>query len=365
MNRPVTPDEYRDQAERAYQEGDLDGARDACSQAIAGRSDFDRAWYLLGVIRARLADHAGAIAALSEALRIRPEFGDAERALAAIYLARKEHESAAGHYLRAIELGIADPVTQHEYAGVLEILERIDEAIAVRRALQAIHPDLEENNFNLASLTGEEPPARTPSSMTRATFDGYGDHFEEHLVEGLGYRGPDQLFEALTACGVGTDLRILDLGCGTGLCGARFKPLARRLVGVDLSEGMVAQARAKDIYDELHVADVFDYLAGPGEFDLVLAADVFVYIGDLGPVCAAVARLLSDEGLFAFTIEGGAEEGYRIVHEHRISHSPSYIEGLCRDHPFELARLDTCLLRRECGEDIPGAVVVMKKAGEN
>ena len=49
-------------------------------------------------------------------------------------------------------------------------------------------------------------------------------------------------------------LDVLDAGCGTGLCGALVAPFARRLLGVDLSEGMLAHAMEKSVYHELFKA---------------------------------------------------------------------------------------------------------------
>src|SRR5207245_6254227 len=93
-------------------------------------------------------------------------------------------------------------------------------------------------------------------------------------------------------------------GCGTGLCGDGFRPLARRLVGVDLSPGMLERARARGCYDELVCEELTAYVRRCEErFDLITAADVFCYFGDLTAVFAATAALLRPGGRFIFSVE--------------------------------------------------------------
>ena len=141
----------------------------------------------------------------------------------------------------------------------------------------------------------------------RRLFDQHAPDFDRALLERLDYRGPELLLDGGAAVG-GQPMRlgsVLDLGCGTGLAGAAFRPFCDWLVGVDISPGMIEQARAKGLYDRLVVADLLEFLAGEAgaQYHLVLAADVFVYCSDLAPIAAAVAGVLAPGGLFAFTVE--------------------------------------------------------------
>ena len=116
---------------------------------------------------------------------------------------------------------------------------------------------------------------------------------------------------------------MLDLGCGTGLAGMAFRPLVRRLTGIDLSPAMVARARAKQVYDRLDTDDLVQFLAAEqsngGVYDLVVAADVFVYLFDLAPVATAVAKVLRPDGLFAFTVENPRRRRCRARREAALS----------------------------------------------
>ena len=80
-----------------------------------------------------------------------------------------------------------------------------------------------------------------------------------------------------------------------------FRPFAAQLVGVDLSAAMIARAEAKGDYDRLVVGNLAaflsDEIAKAAQSDLVLAADVFVYVNDLAPVLADIAPVLAPRGV--------------------------------------------------------------------
>src|SRR4029077_10060116 len=128
-------------------------------------------------------------------------------------------------------------------------------------------------------------------------FDDYADRFDTHLVGILRYRAPHAILAALQDVCADRPPRFahaLDLGCGTGLMGEAIRPFAERLDGVDLSPLMLAKARAKLVYDRLAEAEIVAFVRGSPDraFDLVLAADVLVYVADLAPVFSEVARTL-------------------------------------------------------------------------
>jgi predicted TPR repeat methyltransferase len=135
-------------------------------------------------------------------------------------------------------------------------------AEAFERARAADPADSLGAAVRLARL-GATPPVAMPIGYIRALFDGYAPNFDAALTGGLSYRGPDMLLYAVArACG-GEAMRfenVLDLGCGTGLAGAAFRPFCERLTGVDLSRGMLAEARDKGLYDELVEAEAMTYL---------------------------------------------------------------------------------------------------------
>jgi predicted TPR repeat methyltransferase len=203
-----------------------------------------------------------------------------------------------------------------------------------------------------------------------ALFDEYCDRFDAHLVERLNYRAPQAVLQALrevcAARGRPFHFRhALDLGCGTGLMGEAIRPFADGLAGVDLSSGMLAKARAKLLYDELVRGELLAFLrdrprAGA---DLVLAADVLVYVADLQPIFGAVHAALGSSGLFAFTVqscgEDAAPEGYRLGHDNRFAHTQSYLRANASSQGFAVAHLSPVATRQDGGRDVEGCMVVL------
>jgi predicted TPR repeat methyltransferase len=159
---------------------------------------------------------------------------------------------------------------------------------------------------------------------------------------------------------------MLDLGCGTGLAGEAFRPFVARLAGVDLSPGMVEQARAKRLYDRLEAAELVQFLRGePADsYDLVLAADVFVYVADLAPALVGMARVLRPDGLLAFTVETHEGEGVRLAQTLRYAHSRDYVRTVLADAGLKSLRISETSVRTENGVPVPGLLMIATKAAD-
>ena len=175
-----------------------------------------------------------------------------------------------------------------------------------------------------ADLAGMRP------TYVTALFDQYAPKFEAALVDDLGYRGPALLLAAvLGACAAAGRPpafgRVIDLGCGTGLAARAFAGIADEMIGIDLSPRMIARARATGLYAEVDVAEIAEGLSRQpaASADLILAADVMVYVHDMTPLLAEVARVLTPGGLFAFTLESHAGEGVVLGEGLRSRREPS------------------------------------------
>ncbi len=173
-------------------------------------------------------------------------------------------------------------------------------------------------------------------TYVKRLFDQYAGRYDAALTERLNYRGPALLREAIDAAERRSGrpvhfAAILDLGCGTGLAGVTFRPLADRLIGVDLSPAMIEQAKAKDLYDRLVRADLAEFLATKprlaARYQLILAADVFVYVNDIAPIIAAAARLLPPDGLLAFTVETHSGDGAKLLPTLRYAYGEAYLRS--------------------------------------
>jgi len=210
---------------------------------------------------------------------------------------------------------------------------------------------------------GDRQNAMSAAYVT-ALFDDYAPRFDAHLTEKLRYSGPQALMAALEKLGLPFRFaRALDLGCGTGLMARALEGAAETLIGVDLSQRMLDEARKIGLYAELHQGDVVAFLDDqPQPADLILAADVLVYIGDLDPLLGAAARKLSPGGLFAFTVQGRAGEGFALGEDARYAHSEAYLRATASAAGLRIALLEPVSTRMDRGVPVPGLVLVLEPA---
>lgn len=209
---------------------------------------------------------------------------------------------------------------------------------------------------------GHLPPVAMPIGYIQSLFDGYAAKFETSLTGHLSYRGPQLLLDTLTRAGAPASFdNVLDLGCGTGLAGDLFRPLSKRLTGVDLSGGMLAVARTKTLYDDLVEAEAMTFLRGAdeGAYDLILAADVFIYFHELEQIGAPIARALKPGGLLAFSVETHDGDGVILRDTLRYAHSRAHVRAAIPG--LTLLSLEDASTRTEKGVPVPGLVVVAKK----
>jgi predicted TPR repeat methyltransferase len=283
--------------------------------------------------------------------------------------AEGDHAAAAELLEQCLEIAPDWAPAQFALGEARERLGDVAAAIAAyRRALACDPGDVLGASLALARLGAAPIPATAAPAYVARLFDQYAPRFDAHLLEGLGYHAPALLRDAVSLVCAGTQrpvhfARALDLGCGTGLTGVAFRDGVDRLEGVDLSAGMIAQARKKDTYDALHVGDVVDHLrALPASgFDLILAADVLVYIGDLAPLFTQLARTMARDGIFAFTAENDDGEGYVVGTDMRYAHSQNYIERISSEAGLTIPLMQAASTRNNKGAEVGGLVAVLAR----
>jgi len=231
------------------------------------------------------------------------------------------------------------------------------------RRFLALRPGNAEALHTVAALGGAPPPDRASEAYLSSLFDRYAGDFDRSLIEDLDYRAPELLFEAVSAALPGAAaLDVVDLGCGTGLAGVRFRAIALSLVGVDVSSGMLDRARARGIYDALERAELAAFLAArPGLFDLAVAADSFCYIGDLVPVFRAAAGALRPGGILAFTVEWRRGRGWKLTGSGRYAHNPAWLRRAASESGFVELSGREATLRLEYGKPVAGYVSLMRR----
>jgi predicted TPR repeat methyltransferase len=246
-----------------------------------------------------------------------------------------------------------------------EVRDRLgdrDGAVAAFQKAAAADPkDRHGAKLHLIRL-GAAPATAMPESYVRILFDGYAPKFDRALTEGLSYRAPELLLGAVQASGVTMKFAsALDLGCGTGLGGVAFKPFCDSLTGVDLSPAMLAQARAKNIYGRLAEGDVVAFLqAETAQYDLVLAADVYMYLDDLYPVLKAATAVLKPNATIAFSVETHDGDGIMLRDTLRYAHGATHVRGAIEQAGLTLVSLDSAATRTERGVPVPGLIAVVR-----
>ncbi|MBY0338189.1 MAG: methyltransferase domain-containing protein, partial [Acetobacteraceae bacterium] len=228
-------------------------------------------------------------------------------------------------------------------------------AEAARDAARRVKGRLaEQARFLLAALGDAPAPARAPAAYVRELFDAFAPRFDAELEGALAYRTPALLAEMLAGTPPG---RVLDAGCGTGISGAALKPFATRLEGVDLSPRMLEQARAKGLYDALHEADLLDMLPRrKAAWDVIAAADVLNYLGELGPVMAAIRAALKPGGVAVFSLEAG-ESGTVLGEGLRYRHGRDAAETAIAAAGLRVQEAREATLREEKGRPVAGLLL--------
>lgn len=280
--------------------GDLAGAADLLEQAAEIAPGFAAVWFTLGEVRARLGDRDGAVAAFRAAVAADPS----------------DRQGASLHLMRL----------------------------------------------------GQEPVGSMPAAYVRAVFDQYAATFDAALVERLAYRGPELLREAVVkACAAVSRApyfaRALDLGCGTGLSGEAFADMVEDMAGVDLSPQMVARAERRRCYRRVQAGDMMDFLRteSAGSADLVLAADAFVYLSALAPVCRESARVLRSSGLLAFSVETHDGAGVVLGPSLRYACDVATVNEALAAAGLQALSIEPGTTRLEAGAPVPGLIAVAVK----
>lgn len=322
-------------------------------------------WLCLGNLQKSEGGLAEAAESYLEALTIRPNWAEVQNNLGNVFKERGEFAAAENCYRQAMAANPALPGIQMNLCNALKLQDKTQEAIACYRQELAMHPDNEKARYLLATLEKNWLPEKAPRAYVQDLFNSYAKDFDRHLQESLGYKVPPILAEAVIQVLSEEAGRydILDLGCGTGLCGHYLQPVARSLVGVDLAQGMIDEADARGVYDRLVCGDVSEFLAEApdGSCDIVVAADVFIYIGELREIFQHTRRLLRPGGVFAFSEEIAQGQEIELTDSGRYAHSLAYIRRLGNDFGFEEVAAMPVDIR--CHKNLPvkGSIFIFRR----
>jgi predicted TPR repeat methyltransferase len=369
-------------------------AVEACTQAIKIKPDFASAYLHLGLAMRGQKDIAGARAHLARATEIDPKLVTAIHALAMLEAEAGELEKAA----KLFDDAIAIKPDRAGFQGLGQVLAKMGKerqakftrmqadqaaknaagvAAAATSALVATPassaiahledrltplPDAVKLHFALTATANLAPPQRIPLHAVAELFDRYADHFDAHLQGPLQYHVPEMIADTIIALLPGNNLDVMDLGCGTGLCGPLLRPWAATLQGVDIAQKMVKKARERGVYDRVEQGDLVETLRQfPRSFDLLVAADVLIYLGDLAPTFEAAIAALRPGGLFAFSIESCEGDRYQLRPGNlRFMHSKAYVQHLASIYGFKEESITPIAVRCEAEQPVAGYLAVLR-----
>lgn len=310
-------------------------------------------------------DYANTVALLGKVLQARPDDPHANMNMARAYLGMEMTEAAIPYYEKAVQLIPENAALLQDLGNAYQKTGRLPEALACFREVIRLEPDNPIQHL-VAALSGETTAA-APTAYVETLFDHSADTFDADLVGSLQYNVPAQLLALLQSHRSlpAGELDVLDLGCGTGLFGKEIAPYANSLVGVDLSQKMLGKAEILGVYDHLEQMDILPMIQNEpdGDYDLIAATDVFIYIGKLDGIFREAKRILKPQGILAFSTESldalpegrrrAGTENYQLNETGRYAHSMRYLRELA-----ETAGLTILASREDTGRIDNGQPVI-------
>jgi predicted TPR repeat methyltransferase len=340
-----------------HQKGDTTQARHWVAATLQLDPQHAVAWQALAVMEAEAGRLDEAEALFRGAISVRPDFTAAYQALAQLLRTRGKEEEA-----RAVLEQAAAPAKSQSPNAIAPT-----DAIAAFEQRLTMTQEAENGRFALAARHGFAPPPQLPHDSVVDLFDRYADRFDEHLRGKLEYRVPELIAETIAATKPDRPLDVLDLGCGTGLCGMLLKPMAGLIWGVDLSPVMLSKSNARGVYDYLELGDVVAVMnAMTQTFDLITGGDMLIYIGDLTPFFEAAVRRLRPGGRIIVSVEAGSGDRYEMGKKSlRYMHSHSYIQRLATMFGLKEESFAPITVRIEARVPVAGNLVTLLLPSEN
>jgi predicted TPR repeat methyltransferase len=315
----------------------------------------------LGVMYRGLNKLDDAEAMLNKAIAAQPDFPDAYHNLARVYWQMGRFEEAYSRIVAALNVYPRNPNIRRMLAAVYGLMGRVDDAAGVYREWLELEPGNRAARHHLAGCTGVDVPEQADDGYVEELFNSFANSFDAKLAA-LDYRAPQLVAEAVSRLLpiVAADLRVLDAGCGTGLCGPYLASRARELIGVDLSANMIELARARSVYTGFAKGELVAYLdrvAVP--FDVIVSADTLCYFGRLDRVAHAARQALRTGGLLIFTVEARTEGGraYELHAHGRYSHRADYVRATLEEGGFAVRQITEVVLRSEGGRPVSGLLI--------
>lgn len=359
---------YRGHYETLSELGESDKAREVLKKAVSACPESVFFPFELAGRYYAEKDFARAAPLLQRVLTLTPDNLDCHMNLALCYMGMGQEEAAIPSLEHVVSRTPDNADAQQTLGNAYLKVGKKSEALACYQTVLRLEPDnpLKHLVAAFSGMTTEVAPAKYVEEL----FDQYAETFDTHLVQSLRYQAPAFLRELLQAHRElsAARLDVLDLGCGTGLFGKEIAPYANRLVGVDLSSKMLEKAERLGVYQRLAHQDIVEMMRAEPEasYDLIAAADVFVYIGALDDIVREAKRLLRPNGLFTFSTESldALPESVRTAGDFhlnetgRYAHALGYLTRLAEGSGLRVLATREATCREDKGKPIIGYVTL-------
>ena len=375
---------------------ELQQAEDSFLKVLSVNSEHIDALINLGVIAVKKEEGQHAVDYFTKALALDNDNQDARNNLAAVFIHNDRYENALIHYDLLLQqapnnkeylynAGVAEMALGHlqnakdhfekililenthfdaltNLAAIHNRLNDREQAIIYLKQALVARPKDPSVTFMLHAMTGQEDSPSACPDYVHNLFNNYALYYDQHVQGPLKYMLPELIKRVLEEQRITQVTTTIDLGCGTGLCGPSLRNISRRLIGVDIADKMLSQARTKGFYDALIESDIVTYLAdNQDRYQLAIAADVLPYLSELGPLFQIVHERLSDQGYFIFSHEISEIAPFTLQKSARFAHHPAHIQSLCAGIGFQILYQDKVIARLQNEQSMPVMLYAVMK----
>ena len=355
---------YNIKGKKCAKLGELETAISFYKKAISIKPEYVDAYYNLGSANHKLDRLDAAVTSYKKVVTISPDYAITHnnKILSVIYFFSKQLIPDAIDVLEElIKYSPNDALLFNMTGGCYASQGKTDLAIKFYEKALVLKPDYAIPQHMLNSLQGNTSKG-PPKEYVKNLFDDYAERFDESLLNQLQYKLPLFIKEIILKIDPARTKfdKVIDLGCGTGLSGADLQGISNYLTGIDISENMISKAKKLGVYDSLIAGDIVEKLdLSKEKYDLFIALDVFIYIGEITSIFNAVKKCSNKNSFFIFSIETHQGEGYSLLKSSRYAHSDSYILEIA-SYGFELVDSQDVKLRKDGNNWIDGKIYILK-----
>jgi len=319
--------------------------------------------YNLGLVHKELSNHKKAILCFSKVVQINPKHYSAYNNLGIVFKEIGDLNKAKKCYENVLKIKPDHLNAYYNLGNALFGLREFEKAKNIYQNALKLNPNDKYLSHMISALAGKNEQ-NAPKEYVVNVFDNFANNFDNFLTKNLKYKVPEKLLRLLERNFPNKKKfkNVIDIGCGTGLSGFVFRNISEHLVGVDVSNKMISKAKIKGIYDNIYHDEAVTYLSKyKKKFDLFIAADVFIYVGNLDKIFSIISLKSNPGANFCFSVEKNNNEDFKLLQSARYSHSKEYINHLAFKYNFSIRDYKETEIRFELNSSLKGYIFVLSK----